>query len=147
MKTLFWILLALCCNLCGCASPKSAFKSSWYFVEEGSSGEPYVAILNQSTEIIHVDHMILNPIGDRPQHGWVLNGIDRVLEPGQLLLRPASAFIRERSGKGVEKWEGCRIPVSVVVVVRPDNRLIHAEATGAMPSSIPVSWGQNCPDP
>jgi hypothetical protein len=143
MKKISCILLLLV-SLGGC-SHRSAFQSSWYFVdEEKAPRETYVAILNQGRDILRVKRVILNPIGDEVQDGWVRD-INEDLEPGQVLLRKASGFTRKRQRQDPETWNGCRIPVGVVVIVGPDNRAIRAESTGVMPSSIPISWDAACP--
>ena len=139
---LFYVLLS------GCAATKSAFQATWYFVDESTGRdqprmEMYVAILNQSPEVIKVNSIILNAVENKPQSGWRLDGVNRAFEPGEILLRRIKDFTRE-NGTGMKEAMGnCRVPVRVLVLTEPADA-VRADIIGAMPSSVPEGWQEKC---
>jgi hypothetical protein len=136
------IALALALLLTGCASASApSFQAAWFLAAraEPAGDTLYIGLLNQSDAPLTVSEMIVNAEASMGQAGWRLSG-PMTLEPGQMLIRPASNF--ERNGKPFPSL--CRLPISVVVILAPDNRAVSAEVRGRMPNFLPADWERAC---
>lgn len=146
------VLVALAALLCGgCGYQTIRLQSSWYIHEEdGKKSATYVSVLNQGNSAVVVETLIINPLRDRialfddPHHdGWVLSLHER-LEPGQLLIEPASKFSRPKDGID-DPWHGCRVPIEIDAKLAGRSALVVTEMKPAMPDSLPAMWDTGCP--
>ena len=99
----------------------------------------YIGVLNQSDEHHTASAIIINASSEASGPGWRLNG-NFELAPGQMLIRPAVSF--EKNGERFPA--SCHLPVSVVVVLAPDQRRTRAEIRGRMPNFLPADWDRVC---
>jgi hypothetical protein len=149
--------------LAGCAAPAPPlFQAAWYLASvdawEASPREKraqpsadkvegarpaidrlYVGLLNQSERRQIVTAVVINGSADGQEPGWRLRG-EFPLAPGEMLIRPAASFEKNRQPFPA----ACHVPVSVTVLLAPDDRSTPAEIRGRMPNFLPADWDRNC---
>jgi hypothetical protein len=154
--------------LSGCAAVVDGpLQSAWYFHtappdSEGKTRptEIQIGLLNRSSQVIHVDQVLLNTNAEDDKRTWKLDWgqtprpLD--LEPGKLTILSTNKFSRQTDDKGMKFSELCLVPVSVHITVsassRPSLEKSHGRAifddngnvsvllSGRMPTSLPYAW-------
>ncbi len=162
-RTISIVFLLLSCLLAGCAT---IFKANYYFanvnnkhsiigadnlnsVGSSSNQKMYIAILNQSNIKQKITNVIINPPQGYAARGWQLSQkpLHIELEPGELLVQPASAFFRVANNRVNYFDEQCLLPVAVTVVTDRGScgcEGVVAEVIGNMPSALPDAWNKKC---
>jgi hypothetical protein len=128
--------------LTGCVSaPAPSFQAAWFLAArvEPAGDTLYIGLLNQSDAPLTVAEIVVNGEASAGEAGWRLKG-PITLEPGRMLIRPASDFKRNRNPFP----PACHLPISVVVILAPDRRAVSAEVRGRMPNFLPADWERAC---
>lgn len=146
MTTRWIALVSAALLLTGCATASAPlFQAAWFLAAtaEPAGDTLYIGLLNQSDTLLTVKEIVVNGDTLGGETGWRLEELVK-LEPGRMLIRPASDF--KRNDKPFPS--ACHLPISVVVFLAPDGRpaptKVHAEVRGRLPNFLPADWERKC---
>lgn len=159
-QVLLGALAALFLSACA-SSPSALVRSAWYLQhpsaasEQREAPELYLALLNAGRAPLDVQTVKINGSDARAQEGWTWRAPSGkspalMLEPGRLVILPASEFWRGR-GEYLESFDqACQLPVEVSLwldVGPIGQEMLRAELRGQMPSTLPAGWSEACRPP
>jgi len=128
--------------LTGCTTaPAPLFQAAWFLAAtvEPAGDTLYIGLLNQSDAPVTVAEIIINRKTSADNTGWQLKE-SITLEPGQMLIRPASNF--KRNGEPFPS--ACHLPISVAVFRTSERHPLPAEIRGRLPNFLPADWERKC---